>query len=251
MQSSDVSSPAAEPATDTGYAPARWAFDDEVSRVFDDMLDRSIPQLTVMRAAVSTLARRYRQPGTDVVDLGCSRGGAIADLIGDEAQVNNRYIGVEVAPAMLAAARARFADRIAASDVRIDELDLREGYPRCYASVTLAVFTLMFVPIEHRQRVVHDAYAHTVPGGALIVCEKILGAGHHLANVMIDEYHGFKRANGYTAEDVTRKALALEGVLVPVTARWNEDLLRDAGFASVDCFWRWMNFAGWVAVKAA
>jgi tRNA (cmo5U34)-methyltransferase len=44
-------------------------------------------------------------------------------------------------------------------------------------------------------------------------------------------------------------ALSLEGVLVPVTAAWNEYLLRSAGFSHVDCFWRWMNFAAWVAVK--
>ena len=43
--------------------------------------------------------------------------------------------------------------------------------------------------------------------------------------------------------------LSLEGVLVPVTARWNEELLREEGFTSVDCFWRHLNFAGWVAVK--
>jgi len=38
-------------------------------------------------------------------------------------------------------------------------------------------------------------------------------------------------------------------VLVPVTAEWNEGLLRQTGFQQVDCFWRWMNFAGWVGVK--
>jgi tRNA (cmo5U34)-methyltransferase len=55
--------------------------------------------------------------------------------------------------------------------------------------------------------------------------------------------------NGYTEAEVERKRLALEGVLVPVTAAWNEDLLFGAGFTSVDCFWRYLNFAGWVAVR--
>lgn len=34
-----------------------------------------------------------------------------------------------------------------------------------------------------------------------------------------------------------------------VTAAWNEEMLRNTGFVEVDCFWRWMNFAGWVATK--
>lgn len=62
-------------------------------------------------------------------------------------------------------------------------------------------------------------------------------------------YYNLKASNGYTQEQIERKRLSLEGVLVPVTAKWNEELLRMAGFVHVDSFWRWMNFAGWVAVK--
>src|SRR5262249_48396189 len=67
--------------------------------------------------------------------------------------------------------------------------------------------------------------------------------------LMVDLYYRLKRENGYTREEIDRKRFALEGVLVPVTARWNEELLRGAGFRQVDYFWRWMNFAGWIAVK--
>ena len=86
-------------------------------------------------------------------------------------------------------------------------------------------------------------------GGALIIVEKVLGACNDINSVMIDIYHGRKKAAGYSVDEVERKRLALEGVLVPVTASWNEDLLSGAGFSRIDCFWRWMNFAGWIAVK--
>jgi len=66
---------------------------------------------------------------------------------------------------------------------------------------------------------------------------------------MVDLYYRLKSANGYSQEEIQRKRMSLEGVLVPVTAAWNEELLRQAGFQQVDCFWRWMNFAGWVALK--
>jgi hypothetical protein len=62
-----------------------------------------------------------------------------------------------------------------------------------------------------------------------------------------------ERANGYGEEEgeeeIERKRLSLEGVLVPVAAEWNEDLLRRAGFDEVECFWRCLNFAGSVAIK--
>jgi tRNA (cmo5U34)-methyltransferase len=55
---------------------------------------------------------------------------------------------------------------------------------------------------------------------------------------------------GLTREEIERKRLSLEGVLVPVTARWNEELLKTVGFRQVDCCWHWMNFSGWIALKS-
>jgi tRNA (cmo5U34)-methyltransferase len=66
---------------------------------------------------------------------------------------------------------------------------------------------------------------------------------------MVDLYYKMKSDNGYSQEQIERKRLSLEGVLVPVTAKWNEELLKQAGFKYIDCFWRWMNFAGWIAIK--
>ena len=65
---------------DAGHAAPRWEFDAEVTRVFDDMLSRSIPQYETMRQVVLDLALRFARDGTDVVDLGCSRGEAMGRL---------------------------------------------------------------------------------------------------------------------------------------------------------------------------
>lgn len=234
-----------------GHFPAgdRWEFDESVVRVFDDMLERSIPQYRVMREAVYTLGRRFVQPKTVILDLGCSRGEAMAPFI-QEFGAHNRYVGLDVSQPMLAAARERFAGLIQCGVVDIREHDLRQGVPAEPASLILAVLTIVFTPIEYRQRIVSDAYATLQPGGAFIMVEKILGSGAQLADLFIDVYHDLKAANGYTREEIERKRASLEGVQVPVTAAWNEELLRRAGFTQVDCFWRWMNFAGWIAVKA-
>ena len=58
-----------------------------------------------------------------------------------------------------------------------------------------------------------------------------------------------KRENGYTDDQIFRKRHSLRGVLVPLTAKQNEEMLREVGFAHVDCFWRWMTFAGWLAIR--
>jgi tRNA (cmo5U34)-methyltransferase len=227
---------------------ARWQFDESVTDVFDNMLSRSIPQYEVMREAVFELGSRFVKPHTSIVDLGCSRGEALAPFV-RKFGARNRFIGVEVSPTMLGAVRERFAGLIKDGFVDIRDLDLRTHYPLEKASLTLAVLTIQFTPIEYRQRIVKTIFEHTLPGGAFILVEKVLASTAQLDELFVERYHAMKARNGYTTEQIERKRLALEGVLVPVTARWNEDLLRDAGFRQIECFWRWLNFAGWVGVR--
>jgi tRNA (cmo5U34)-methyltransferase len=227
---------------------AAWQFDAEVAHVFDDMLKRSIPQYDVMRRTVFELACAYVKDNDTIVDLGCSRGEALAPFV-QKFGAYNHYIGVDVSEPMLDAARERFQGMINCGLVDIRACDLRSAYPPAKAAVTLCVLTLQFTPIEHRQKILRTIYQHTKPGGALILVEKVLGATADLDTLMVERYYTLKAENGYTQEQIERKRLSLEGVLVPVTAHWNEELLRTAGFSQVDCFWRWMNFAGWIAVK--
>ncbi len=225
-----------------------WAFDETVTACFEDMLRRSIPDYETMRQTVTRLAGRYVRPETAVVDLGCSRGDAIAPLI-ERFGAHNVFVGVESAEPMYAACRERFRGWIDCGVVRIQHKDLRDYYPPVRASATLAVLSLQFVPIEHRQRVVRRCFASTVPGGCLVLVEKVLGRTAEIQETLVDLYHQLKAAGGYSPEAIETKRRSLEGVLVPVTARWNEEMLADAGFSQVDCVWRCMNFAAWIAVR--
>lgn len=220
----------------------RWRFDSSVTAVFDDMLSRSIPDYHGMRRTTTELAARFAQPGTAVVDLGCSRGAALRPVI-DTVGESCGYLGVEVSDSMRAAARS------AIPEADIIDLDLREAYPRIPASVTLAVLTLQFVPIEYRQRIISDAWENTVPGGCLLLVEKVLGSDAFTDGLLVETYLARKGENGYTPEQIAAKRRSLEGVLVPVTAEWNVDLLERAGFKHIDCYWRHLNFAAWIAVK--
>ena len=216
--------------------------------VFSDMLRRSIPQYEVMRAAVLDIGSSFVQHGTYIVDLGCSRGDALAPFVKRFGAKCN-YLGLEISEPMLEAARERFRDEIDSELVNIEQRDLRETYPDVRASVTLCVLTLQFTPVEQRQHILNKVYRHTAPGGVLVMVEKVLGAGTKLNALMEEIYHQLKTDHGYCKEEVERKRLSLEGILVPASASWNEELMRNAGFSQVDCFWRWMNFAGWVACR--
>ncbi len=232
-----------------GHLPGtKWEFDSSVTHVFDDMLQRSIPHYAEMRQLTGAIAKKFYQPGTHVVDLGCSLGGAIAELI-DELGTDASFLGCEVSEPMRTEAIERFGDLIDSGVVTITDTDLRTDYPDVPASVTLCVLTLMFVPIEYRQRIVHDAWTRTVPGGIFLMVEKVLGDNAVVDELLTGMYLDWKASQGYSQEEIDRKRLALEGVQVPITASWNDQLLRRAGFQSVDCYWRSGKFAGWLAIK--
>jgi tRNA (cmo5U34)-methyltransferase len=226
-----------------------WTFDQTVVHVFDDMLRRSIPDYEAMRRVVWELGRELVQPGTDVVDLGCSRGEALAPFVeafGDSV----RCVGVEVSEPMLEAARERFGQELARGIVELHDLDLRRGYPDVRASVTLFVLTLQFVPVDERGRILRSVYEHTVPGGAIVLVEKVVGSSTAHDRLLVSLHEARKRESGYTQEEIDRKRMSLVGVLVPLTALGNEELLRQAGFGEVECVWRSLNFAAWVGLKA-
>ncbi|MCP5535400.1 MAG: methyltransferase domain-containing protein [Akkermansiaceae bacterium] len=226
----------------------QWQFDGEVTAVFDDMLQRSIPQYNAMRMVTFEVGRNFVQPGTTIIDMGCSRGEALLPFVSNLGAAND-YIGLEISEPMIEAARTKFSKHPHGDRVTIQSADLRHEFPCVTSSVVLSVLTLQFTPIEYRQRIIRRVFNSLAPGGAFILVEKVLGATSELDDAFVDLFLAIKKQNGYSEAEIDRKRLSLEGVLVPVTARWNENLLHEEGFRSVDCFWRHLNFAGWVAVK--
>jgi tRNA (cmo5U34)-methyltransferase len=211
------------------------------------MIRRSIPDHDTMRKLVFELGSWFVQPHTDILDLGSSRGDGLAPFL-DRFGAANRYFALDESEPMNAACRERFRGWISNGllDVRLH--DLRDGLPPLMPSLTLAVLTLQFVPIEFRQRIIADAYRITRPGGAIIVVEKVLGADAAADRLLVDTYHAHKRASGYSRDDIDAKRKSLQGVLVPLTAEGNESLLRAEGFR-VQQFWQALNFVGWLAIK--
>jgi len=88
----------------------RRQFDHRVADCLDGMLARSIPDYHSRRDLVTRLASRLILPGTDVVDLGASRGSAVTLLIERFGATVTWHL-VQVPEPMLEALPRRFAGR--------------------------------------------------------------------------------------------------------------------------------------------
>ena len=221
----------------------KWEFNQEVTEIFENMLKRSIPQYDVMRQSVVNIALRFIKKGGKLLDLGSSKGDSVCELI---ELLPIDFILTETSQPMLEHLKNRFKRE---KNVYVEELDLRHQFPIAEYCVVQSILTLQFIPIEYRQQIITDIYKNLSVGGVFIFVEKLLGNTADLNRLMVDEYYDMKEKKGYTQAEIDRKRLQLEGILVPVTAKWNEELLIMAGFRQIDCFWRWMNFAGWIAIK--
>jgi tRNA (cmo5U34)-methyltransferase len=201
-----------------------------------------------MREICYKAGSKFVTDGAWIVDLGASRGGALAPFV-EQHGARVKFCAVEISPPMANALRERFAGYIDANVMQVREEDLRDFYPQVRSCLTIANLTLQFVPINHRHRIVRDAWENLDPGGAFILTEKVLGGDWASERLMVDLYHDLKLKNGYSQDDVEVKRKSLEGVLVPMTAAWNEEMLRHAGFTTVECIWRHYQFAMWIAIK--
>ena len=94
-----------------------FRFNDEVARVFPDMLRRSIPGYAASLEAIGSLAARYVRQGTVCYDLGCSLGAASIAMRQGIGAERCRIIAVDNAPAMVTRCKQIVArEPIASSD---------------------------------------------------------------------------------------------------------------------------------------
>lgn len=223
----------------------KWSFDQEVSEVFDNMLERSIPDYENMRRLVFSIGSRYVMPDTAIMDIGCSNGIAAFPFAKRFDNDNELYL-LDVSEAMLNICKEKYKGF---QNVYVKHHDLRSGVPEVKSSLILSILTIQFTPIEYRKKIIKSIFDSLVHGGCFIMVEKVLGNSADLDSMFVDEYYSMKRDHQYTNEQIESKRKSLEGVLVPITSDWNIDILRDAGFRQVDVFWRYLNFVGYIALK--
>jgi len=226
----------------------QFRFDDSVARVFPDMIRRSVPGYATIVSMTGLLAGRYALPGSRLYDLGCSLGASTLAMRANLQAPGCEIVAVDNSAAMLARCRAEL-ERAGPGDTPVTpvESDLQEVAIE-NASVVVLNFTLQFVPPGQRDQVIRTIRKGLLPGGILVLSEKVRFEDPHLDALNIDLHHQFKRANGYSELEVAQKRTALENVLVRETLATHRRRIIDAGFTSCDVWFQCFNFASLIAL---
>ena len=223
-------------------------FGSETARVFDDMLDRSVPFYSEIQRMMGEIAKDFAMPHSRIYDLGCSTGTTLQRLdhvIEDPVTL----IGIDASPEMLAKAQTKFSEQPSKHPVELIQANLEDTFSIENASVVVLNLTLQFVRPLYRDQLLSQIAQGIRSGGCLILVEKVLSENSALNRLFIKNYYGFKRRNGYSEMEISQKREALENILVPYHESENRELLSRNGFSSVEPFFRWYNFSGLIALR--
>ena len=234
----------ADPLSEHGL----FNFDDSVARVFPDMIKRSVPGYPTIVAMTGLLAGKYASAGSVLYDLGCSLGASTLAMRQNIRQPDCHIISVDNSSAMLERCKSIIDTDTHDTPVSLVCADLQDIEIR-NASVVVLNFTLQFIPRESRDQVIGGIYRGLLPGGIMVLSEKVTFEDPHLDELNIELHHQFKLANGYSELEVARKRAALETVLLPETLNRHKQRIASAGFGTCDVWFQCFNFASLIALK--
>ena len=225
-----------------------FRFDEQVVKVFPDMITRSVPGYELVVPMIGMLARRYAQPDSNLYDLGCSLGAASLAMSLAVRADGTRVIAVDNSVAMVARCKKNMADKCGVVPVEVHLQNILETSIE-NASVVVLNFTLQFLEPDQRQSLINRISAGMRAGGALIISEKICFEDEQEQSDQSAWHHDFKRTQGYSELEIAQKRNALEDVLRPETEARHLQRFQQAGLSRHRRWFQCFNFASYIAFK--
>lgn len=227
---------------------AEFRFDDSVADVFGDMIQRSVPGYSTILSMIGDMAERYAQANSRCYDLGCSLGAASLMMSAHIKAAGCEIVAVDNSEAMICRCRNRNQGRELPTPIQWLLEDVAHTKIE-NASLVVLNYTLQFIPPVARQTLIDRIYQGMNKGGVLLISEKIHFEDQQLNKLMIDLYHNFKRANGYSDLEIAQKRTALENVLISDDLNTHQSRLKMAGFQRYEPWFQCLNFASFIAIK--
>jgi tRNA (cmo5U34)-methyltransferase len=225
-----------------------FTFDKNVVKVFPDMIKRSVPGYVALISLIGVTSAKYAVDNTNIYDLGCSLGAVSASIIANLANCNCKIIAADLSSSMVTQCRENLSKQTKTTEIVIKEADIRD-LPIENASVVALNYTLQFIPINDRKKLIKRIYDGLNPGGILILSEKILLENRDEQKVVEELHKAFKKANGYSELEIAQKRNALENVLIAENFATHKERLTKVGFSTVVQWFQCMNFHSILAIK--
>lgn len=221
-----------------------WTFKGQTAKNFNQHVNRSIPYYTQGHDLIVKLSDYFIKSDSKAYDLGVSTGELLSKLATHHHK-SVQWIGIDCEADMLNQAK----DTLQAYDnINLNQANIcLEKFEPC--DMQISYYTMQFIAPRYRQELFNKIYKSLNWGGAFVLFEKVRGPDARFQDIFTGLYTDYKLEQGYGADEIINKSRSLKGVLEPFSEQGNLDLLRRAGFTDISCVFRYLCFAGFVAIK--
>lgn len=221
-----------------------FEFNEDVTRVFQDMITRSVPGYELLLQMIALYASVFVRDKSNIYDLGCSLG-EVSRLIAEQTRkLDCAIIAVDNSPSMIRKCQ-QFGDS-GNIDWRCDDI---QNIEISNASMVVLNLTLLFIDRDQRQSLITGIARGLNEGGVLVLSEKVLLDPEMENQRMVQLHQAFKKMRGYSDLEISQKRTALENVLLPDSQAMHQQRLKQAGFSEVYQCFRCFNFVSYLAIK--
>ena len=225
---------------------ADFRFDQDVVKVFDDMVRRSVPGYDSMIQMIGLIARIYGQDNTNYYDLGSSTGAITLSIALNNKSKNNQLFATDNSKEMVEQCEKNLHNKVDNLQAICDDINQVQIKS---ASIVVLNLTLQFIDVNLRSNLIKKIYDGLESGGILIISEKIHFDDAVTQNQITKLHMDFKKENGYSELEIANKRQAIENVLITETKEQHLNRLRDCGFVETSCFFQCLNFVSFLSVK--
>jgi tRNA (cmo5U34)-methyltransferase len=235
--------------------PNKFEFDEEVATVFDNMAIRSIPMYHTARELSLDIVVNYIKSiwaegrVVRIVDVGASTGAFFRDLwkrLGyphNHPIVDLQPIAIDSSQPMLDILSKRMPQ---VECLCIDAVDIATHVER--VDIVVMAYVMQFMCPGSRWSFLKSVNHCMNKDGLVIASQKDEIYGR-FASHFDESYIEFRKANGYTVEEIEAKTAALENSMWPQVISQTKYDLQSAGFKDITDLCRWLQFSTVVALK--
>ena len=225
----------------------KFTFDKQVADVFPDMIVRSVPGYETAVAIIGVLAGQYTRENSNCYDLGSSLG-AVTLSMRKHIKTNARIIAVDNSQAMIEKSQKIIERNNSIIPVELICADIRD-IEIVNASIVVLNFTLQFIGLNDRDKLIDKIFLGLNPGGIVVLSEKVCFDDPEQQERLTRWHHAYKKANGYSELEVAQKRTALENVLVPETQEEHIRRFKNTGFKNITLWFQCLPFISLLAEK--
>lgn len=207
---------------------------------FDRHIELSVPNYSHIFELIRGLSTYFIKEKSNVYDLGCSTGLLLNSMAQINTVENVRYIGYEISENMRP--KEQGLSQWIKQDLTDPKLDLSN------ASLIFSIFTLQFIDIKERIKILQRVYDNLNLGGAFIICEKTFVEDGFMQDLFTFSYYDYKLKN-FTEEEILKKQRDLRFIMRPLTQQENINMFESVGFKKIENFFSSLMFKGWIMVK--